>query len=40
VVVVVGGCGGVNVTLVFCFGLKPKFCPFYFDLDQAGQKVF
>ena len=30
----VGG-GGSKVPLVFCFGPKPKFCPF--DLDQAEQ---
>jgi hypothetical protein len=40
--VVVGGggwcrCGGLKVTLVFYFGPKPKFCSFYFDLDQAEQ---
>ena len=34
--VVLGG-GGLKVTLVFCFGPKPKFCSFDLDLDQAEQ---
>ena len=25
----------LKVTLVFCFGPKPKFCSFNLDLDQA-----
>ena len=32
----VGGC--LRVTLVFCFGPKPKFCSFDLDLDQDDQK--
>jgi hypothetical protein len=32
-----GGGGGLKVTLVFCFGQKPKFCSFDLDLDQAEQ---
>ena len=35
---VVGG-GGSKVTLVFCFGPKPKLCSLDLDLDQAEQKV-
>ena len=31
--------GGLNVTLVFCFGPKLKFCSFDLDLDQAEQKM-
>ena len=34
-----GGGGGLKVTLVFCFGPKPKFCSFDLDLDQAEQKT-
>ena len=30
-----GGC--LRVTLVFCFGPKPKFCSLDLDLDQAEQ---
>ena len=26
-----------QVTLVFCYGLNPKFCSFELDLDQAEQ---
>ena len=35
-----GGSGGgwSKVTLVFCFGPKPKFCSFDLDLDQAEQQ--
>ena len=33
----VGGGGGLKVTLVFCFGPKPKFCSLDLDLDQAEQ---
>ena len=29
---------GFQVTLVFCFGPKPKFCSFDLDLDQAELK--
>ena len=31
--------GGSKVTLVFCFGPKPKFYSFDLDLDQAEQKM-
>ena len=37
--VVGGGGGGLQVTLVFCFGPKPKFCSFDLDLDQAEQQL-
>ena len=29
--------GGLKVTLVICFGPKPKFCSFDLDLNQAEQ---
>ena len=29
--------GGLKVTLVFCFGPKPKFGSIDLDLDQAEQ---
>ena len=32
------GGGGSKVTLVSCFGPKPKLCSFDLDLDQAEQK--
>ena len=42
--VVVGGGGGgggwSKVTLVFCFGPKPKLVFFDLDLDQAEQLKF
>ena len=31
--------GGFQVTLVFCFGLKPKFCSFDLDLDQPEVQI-
>ena len=29
--------GGLKMTLVFCFGPKPKFSSFDLDLDQVEQ---